>query len=90
MKEEMTFSRDPVCKMQVNPQQAGASLVHMGQTFFFCTTSCAQEFEKNPHRYMLTAHAHHEGCKGQGWEKRGWIGILLYLTPLLSALVRRV
>ena len=62
MKKEMALGRDPVCKMQVNPQQAGASLVHMGRTFYFCSASCAQEFEKNPDRYMETAHVHHSGC----------------------------
>ncbi len=62
MKKEMLVSKDPVCGMKVNQQQAGASILLMGQKFYFCSSRCAQEFEKNPHRYMQTAHAQHSGC----------------------------
>ena len=42
---------DPVCGMQVRPQEAAATEEHDGQTFYFCSTGCHDSFVKDPHRY---------------------------------------
>ena len=47
--------RDPVCGMEIEPQSAFAEREHMGQTFYFCSQSCADMFDKDPHRYMTTS-----------------------------------
>ncbi|MHB8778154.1 MAG: heavy metal translocating P-type ATPase [Anaerolineales bacterium] len=47
--------RDPVCGMEIEPQSAFAKREHMGQTFYFCSQSCADQFDKDPHRYVMTS-----------------------------------
>lgn len=47
--------RDPVCGMEINPESAATKRDHMGQTFYFCSQSCADLFDKDPHRYMTTS-----------------------------------
>ncbi len=47
--------RDPVCGMEVEPETAFAKREHMGQTFYFCSQSCVDQFDKDPHRYMTTS-----------------------------------
>ena len=43
--------RDPVCGMTVDPAKAAATREHDGTTFYFCSASCAQTFDADPHRY---------------------------------------
>ena len=47
--------KDPVCGMEVDPAGAFASRQHMGQTFYFCSQSCVDSFDRDPHRYMTTS-----------------------------------
>jgi len=46
---------DPVCGMNIEPQSAFAKREHMGQTFYFCSQSCADQFDRDPHRYVMTS-----------------------------------
>lgn len=50
------MTRDPICGMPVQPEQAAARREHMGQIFYFCSAHCAATFDADPHRY-----AHQEG-----------------------------
>ncbi|MBI4762849.1 MAG: heavy metal translocating P-type ATPase [Chloroflexi bacterium] len=43
--------RDPVCGMEIDSQNAFAKREHMGQTFYFCSQSCVENFDADPHRY---------------------------------------
>ena len=36
--------RDPVCGMEVDPQNAAANAVRNGETFYFCSRHCRDEF----------------------------------------------
>lgn len=47
--------RDPVCGMNIEPQSAFAQREHMGQTFYFCSQSCVNQFDADPHRYIMTS-----------------------------------
>ncbi len=47
--------RDPVCGMEIEPQSAFATREHMGQTFYFCSQSCVDQFNKDPHHYVMTS-----------------------------------
>src|SRR6266540_529324 len=47
--------RDPVCGMNIEPQSAFAKREHMGQTFYFCSQSCVDQFDKDPNRFMMTS-----------------------------------
>ena len=39
---------DPVCKMEVSPESAAASLEWQGETFYFCSDNCRNTFEVSP------------------------------------------
>jgi Cu+-exporting ATPase len=57
---------DPVCGMTVDPATAAASVVHDGQTYYFCNPSCAQRFRAEPERYLhRSAGAGFEGMTPQ-------------------------
>jgi len=43
--------KDPVCGMAVDPKKAAAASVHAGKTYYFCSTSCRDKFEKEPAKY---------------------------------------
>ena len=43
---------DPVCGMTIEPAVAAQSRVHKGQTVFFCSDQCADQFDREPQRYL--------------------------------------
>ena len=43
--------KDPVCSMDIDPQDAVASREHMGQTYYFCSAGCKKAFDKEPAKY---------------------------------------
>lgn len=43
---------DPVCKMEVDEEQAAATTEHEGQTYYFCAPGCKVAFEKDPEKYL--------------------------------------
>jgi signal transduction histidine kinase/YHS domain-containing protein len=46
---------DPVCKAQIEPQQAYSQMVYLGVTYFFCCPVCQGAFQKNPELYLTTS-----------------------------------
>ncbi len=44
--------KDPVCGMDVDPASAAAVRKVNGQTYFFCSTGCAQQFDAAPERHL--------------------------------------
>jgi P-type Cu+ transporter len=44
---------DPVCGMTVGPSEK--SVVHDGQTYYFCSAGCATKFRADPARYLTSA-----------------------------------
>jgi YHS domain-containing protein len=46
------MEKDPVCGMQVNPNQAAAQRSHQGKTYYFCSPGCATKFDREPRRYV--------------------------------------
>ena len=47
----VNHGKDPVCGMDIDPQDAVAAREHMGQTFHFCSANCVAKFDADPHRY---------------------------------------
>ena len=45
--------KDPVCGMDIDPQSAFARREHMGQTFYFCSQNCVDQFDADPHKYAM-------------------------------------
>jgi Cu+-exporting ATPase len=46
------MAKDPVCGMTVDPATAKAQVDHAGQTYYFCCTHCAHEFQANAAQYL--------------------------------------
>jgi len=45
------MARDPVCGMNVNPDEAIDYDEYKGTTYYFCSVECAEKFESDPERY---------------------------------------
>ncbi|MCF7805246.1 MAG: YHS domain-containing protein [Candidatus Marinimicrobia bacterium] len=43
--------KDPVCGMDVDPDNAAAQTEHNGKTYYFCAPGCKKAFEENPEKY---------------------------------------
>ena len=52
--------RDPVCNMEIDEQSAAGRSQYQGQTYYFCTQSCKDEFDENPEQYAK------QGAQGAG------------------------
>ena len=48
-------AKDPVCGMDVDPSKTSAASVHAGRTYYFCSASCRDKFEKEPQRYVAAS-----------------------------------
>ena len=46
------MAKDPVCKMEVDEKTAKYKSTHMGKVFYFCSSSCKSDFDKNPMSYV--------------------------------------
>lgn len=44
--------RDPVCSALITPQQAYASIVYAGRSYYFCCPVCQGAFQQAPERYL--------------------------------------
>ena len=45
------MQKDPVCGMMVDEKKAKFTSDHDGHTFYFCSASCKNTFDNDPHRY---------------------------------------
>ena len=48
----MTTATDPVCGMQIDPQQAAGTSDYQGTTYYCCSSGCKRQFEKDPEHYV--------------------------------------
>ncbi|MBT9589991.1 MAG: heavy metal translocating P-type ATPase [Thiobacillus sp.] len=48
------MATDPVCGMTVDERTAAGSVVHAGQTWYFCSPRCQHEFEAHPDQYAAS------------------------------------
>ena len=52
--------KDPVCGMEVTYETAQARSEYDGQTYYFCSLDCKEQFDQNPENYTTHEHdAHH-------------------------------
>ena len=51
--------KDLVCGMTLDKDQAAATAEYQGHAYYFCTSGCKAEFEKDPKKYVqATGQAH--------------------------------
>ena len=43
---------DPVCGMEVNPEDAAGKYEYRGQTYYFCNPSCLEKFRADPAQFL--------------------------------------
>jgi YHS domain-containing protein len=58
----MATVKDPVCGMDVNPDQAAGKSEYQGQTYYFCCKDCKRIFDEEPATY-----ATQEPVTGSSW-----------------------
>lgn len=53
-KKNMTSNgaTDPVCGMNVNPDETTLHVEHEGKTYYFCNTACKDSFVGDPEKYL--------------------------------------
>jgi len=49
---EAPKEEDPVCGMTVDPQSAARKAEHVGKTYYFCSTRCAERFQAEPEKFL--------------------------------------
>jgi len=47
----MAEHTDPICGMQVEESKAAGQSEYNGKTYYFCSTSCKDKFDKSPEDY---------------------------------------
>ena len=52
----MAIVKDPVCGMDVDTETSQLSLVHDGETYWFCGKGCLLEFKDDPDTYLDPAY----------------------------------
>ncbi len=53
--------KDPVCGMNVDEKTATLKSEYKGKTYYFCSQTCKETFDKNPAKYVKKQSGH-EGC----------------------------
>jgi len=48
--------KDPVCGMELTYETAQARSEYDGQTYYFHSLECKEEFDKNPEKYIVHEH----------------------------------
>jgi YHS domain-containing protein len=46
------MNKDPVCGMEVQPDQAAGQSEYQGQTYYFCCQDCKREFDQDPESFI--------------------------------------
>jgi len=46
-------AKDPVCGMMVDPQKAAGKVEYQGKNYYFCSTRCAERFQKEPEKFLV-------------------------------------
>lgn len=49
------MTRDPVCRMKVDPARAAARAEHAGEVYYFCSAGCQRTFLTDPGRFVAPA-----------------------------------
>jgi YHS domain-containing protein len=44
--------KDPVCDMMIDEKTAAGRSEYQGHTYYFCSKTCKDEFDRNPDAYV--------------------------------------
>ncbi|MBN2031276.1 heavy metal translocating P-type ATPase [bacterium] len=48
------MARDPVCGMNIKEEESVGSSMHKGNTYYFCSQGCKNQFDSDPDKYLKT------------------------------------
>ena len=48
----MATHKDPVCGMDVKPEQAAGTSEYQGETYYFCCPDCKEQFDEDPESFV--------------------------------------
>jgi Cu+-exporting ATPase len=48
----MAIVTDPVCGMQIEPDDAAGTIEHQGTSYYFCSQACRDAFKADPASYV--------------------------------------
>jgi Cu+-exporting ATPase len=51
-KVTMATVKDPVCGMEIDPEDAAATSDYQGATYYFCAVACKESFDAEPTKYL--------------------------------------
>jgi len=54
------MAKDPVCGMEVKPEESAGTVEYNGETYYFCAPGCKGAFEKNPEQFLSPADDSHD------------------------------
>ncbi|MDE2060157.1 MAG: YHS domain-containing protein, partial [candidate division NC10 bacterium] len=46
------MARDPICGMDVLPEEAAGTSRYQGVDYYFCAAACKEAFDKSPEQYV--------------------------------------
>ncbi len=50
--EETALVKDPVCGMEIDPDDAAAKVEYQGKSYYFCAQVCRDQFTADPQKYL--------------------------------------
>lgn len=80
-----SLSNDPVCEAPVSARKAerqGLFSTHLGETYYFCSDECRNEFEREPGRYVEGAGSEAKEEPGKESEEPAKLDFLKDLSPV--------
>ena len=60
---------DPVCKMKINKNNMLYFSKHKGETYYFCSENCENQFNSNPSNYITNNNTTGSCCQGKSSSK---------------------
>jgi Cu+-exporting ATPase len=80
---------DPVCGMEVDEKHAAATSSYEGKTYYFCSQSCKERFDKSPEKYLAGAGEQHTALADQAAEpdeaEKGGQRVIIPITGMSCA-----
>lgn len=50
---------DPVCGMEVDPENAAGESEYQGKKYYFCSPGCKSAFDRDPEQYLNKSQGSH-------------------------------
>jgi Cu+-exporting ATPase len=62
------MAKDPICDMDVDPEDAAGKYDYQNQTFYFCSVPCLEKFKADPERFLNSGRDNRPAPQTRGLE----------------------